>query len=524
MKKTTKKQSRAITVQSAPMLVPIGTRSSSSIYVSPRLALTASPVWQGLNVITGDISKLPFLTYRVGEGGRGKERVASHPVYGLLRRHTGQMTSNLWVSRMVGQALYYGAGYSRVYWRGSRVQWIEFLPRDRVEPIIENGVKTYLVKYPDGNGGSSVARVPEDNMIHLTGLTLDEDDNLSLVQYARNTVGRHLSAEYYADDFFANDTTPSGFFEHPGEMSEPAQDRFLKRVSDRHAGAGRRHRAAILEEGMKWTSAGINPKDALLVDQLKLSILDVARFFNLPPHKLGDTEKAAYNSLESEEKSYLSSCLGTWISRLEFECTYKLFTSVEEREGYFCEFLQDAHAKADTAARFAAYAVAIQWGIMSPNEIRERENLNPYEGGDEFQRPLTHAPATGGDPAPAPEDDGSNAARAALRDILAERLEAAARLLVNSATRAAKHPRSYLARINELSRHRPAVEGMVGAAVRAVAPGVEDVSHRLIQEAVTRCVEASDCQPEDLAERVAEVLVGLRFFCRDLATQLTFGG
>ena len=36
--------------------------------------------------------------------------------------------------------------------------------------------------------------------------------------------------------------------------------------------------------------------------------------------------------------------------------------------------------------RFNSYDVAIKAGVMSPNEVRRREGLPPYAGGDEFSQ------------------------------------------------------------------------------------------------------------------------------------------
>ncbi len=51
---------------------------------------------------------------------------------------------------------------------------------------------------------------------------------------------------------------------------------------------------------------------------------------------------------------------------------------------------------ADTLARFQAYVAATVNGLMNPNECRARENLPPYEGGDEFHRPLNTGKAAPG--------------------------------------------------------------------------------------------------------------------------------
>ena len=517
--------------------------SSSGVRVTAKTALTVSPVWQSIDVITSDVSRTPFLTYRSTASG-GKERAEDHSVYRLLRRSTGEMTSNLWLARVLGHALLYGNGYSRVLWRGSRIRGLEWLHRDWVEPVWDNGILYYLVQYPKQRGGQTI-RIPKSEIFHLVGLTLDDMGGLSLVDYARNTIGRQMAAEIYGDDFFKNNAVPSGFCEHPGEMSGPAQERFLQSVENRHGGAGKRWKLGILEEGMKYTALGINPVDAMLIDQLKLGVMDVARFFNLPPHKLGDSSRVNYNSLEQEEKSYFGSSLGKWLSRFEFEANDKLFLDSEIEDGYFAEFLQDAWNKADTATRFNAYAVAINWGIMSRNEVRLRENLNPYDGGDEYLTPLTHAQpdmvdntsdGNVDDTQPAAEDtpsdeamqaDAAQSPRAIImaRDLLRPAIWDATRHAYNVVERRWKKYGNFLECVNRLRLEQ---QQQVSAKLRTSFEAIVSKDAARLQDAVAcifsaveqHMLTASECQPDELATRVKATQEPLRIWAEHFATEL----
>lgn len=518
--------------------------SSSGVRVTPKTALTLSPVWQALDIITSDVSRTPFLTYRSTANG-GKERAQDHPVYRILRRSTGEMTSNLWLARVLGHALLYGNGYSRVLWRGTRIRGLEWLHRDWVEPIWDNGTMYYLVQYPQKRGGQTV-RIPKSDMFHLQGLTLDDMGGLSLVDYARNTFGRQMAAEIYGDDFFKNNAVPSGFFEHPGEMSDEAQKRFLSAVEQRHGGAGKRWKLGILEEGMKYNAIGVDPVDALLIDQLKLGVMDVARFFNLPPHKLGDSSRVNYNSLEQEEKSYFGSSLGKWLSRFEFEANDKLFLDSEIEEGYFAEFLQDAWNKADTATRFAAYAVAINWGIMSRNEVRLRENLNPYDGGDEYLTPLTHQQpdamdsgsndGNADDSQPGVEDtpsdeaaqaDATQSPRAIIlaRDLLRPAIWDATRHAFNVVDRRWKRYPNFLECVNKLRlEHQQQVAAKMATSFRAIVSKdearLQDAVACVFSAVEEHMLRACECQPQELAARVKATQEPLRVWAEQFATEL----
>ena len=516
-----------------------GALANSGVRVNSKTALTVSPVWQAMSLITGDISRVPLLVYRERSDG-GKDRAVDHRNYRLLRKHTGEMTSNLWIARIIGHAALYGNGFSRIYWRGGVVERIEWLHRDRVEAVKENGTLYYKVRYyTQQHGRDALDNVPESDMLHVPGLTLDELGGLSLIDYARNSFGRAMAAEGFADDFFSNDATPSGFFMHPGELSPQAKTNILQGIYERHGGTGNRFKTALLEEGMEWKAAGVTPSDAMLIDMMKWSTKDVARFFNVPPHKLGDSDKVAYKSLEEENRAYFDSSLGCWVSRLEFEATYKLFHESSESQ-YFCEFLQDAWGKASTETRFRNYSVAIQWGIMSRNEVRIRENLNPVEGGDEFppMHQLGGAPAAndaGDDNSDENDSDAQDDARAIpadlaieRRDLLAERMTDAVRLLGNASLRAAKHPRTFLASVNDLeTRFSAPVVGKIERALH-VTVGADAEPQAVARTMFDRCSEdlltASECSADQLKTRVEDTVTAWPAQATTWATELVLGG
>lgn len=514
-----------------------GGRARSGVNVNWKTALTVSPIWQALNLITGDISRIPFVVHRSLD--RGKEEAVNHPVYSLLRKHTGHMTSNLWIARMLGHALMYGNAFSRIHWRGARVRRLEWLHRDNVIPEMRDGRKVFLVQYTqDEHGRDGIDVVEEDDMFHLVGLTVDQLGGLSLIDYARHSIGRTISTEHYADDFFANDATPSGWFEHPNNMSEPAQRRFIEGVVKEHGGAGKRFRPGILEEGMTWKTAGVSPQDAMLIENMKWGVKDASRFFNIPPHKLGDSDKVAYKSLEEENKAYFDSSLGIWTSRMEFEASYKLFHERTEK-GYFAQFAQDEWNKASTEARFKTYGVALQWGIFSRNEVRIRENLQPVEGGDEFppMHQLGGAPAAGEqereDDTEESQDDQEDETPAdrmitrediARRDLLSERLKDAFRLVGNAATRATKSPQRFGGLVNDLeSRFSCQVKGKIEAAVSAsVGDHVETISRGIFSRCTDQLLTASECTPDQLTERVTDTVAGWNEMAANWATDLIF--
>ncbi|MGJ0580896.1 phage portal protein, partial [Xenorhabdus bovienii] len=61
----------------------------------------------------------------------------------------------------------------------------------------------------------------------------------------------------------------------------------------------------------------------------------------------------------------------------------------ETKQGrFYAKFNTGALLRGDMKSRFEAYTRGINWGIYSPNECRELEELNPREGGDIYLTPM----------------------------------------------------------------------------------------------------------------------------------------
>jgi hypothetical protein len=158
----------------------------------------------------------------------------------------------------------------------------------------------------------------------------------------------------------------------------------------------------LLEAGLKWEAIGVPPDDSQFLQSREFQIIEVARWFNLPPNKLKDLSKTSYNSLEQMEISFVVDTLRPWLVRWEQQLNRKIIRP-KDKGSFFFEFNVDGKLRGEIASRYQSYSVARNWGWLSVNEIREKENMNPIEGGDVYMQPMnmqnlgtapTAAPAT----------------------------------------------------------------------------------------------------------------------------------
>lgn len=361
-------------------------KTSTGVRVSRRTTLGYSPFWRGVNLISRDVAKLPLFVYkRVGDG---KERDANHPAYAVLRnKPNAEMTSFIFRQVLQSHALIEGNGYAFID-RDGAGNPMELIPLDPTAtyPVRENGRLWYVTQV-----GQKLRKLDPSNVLHIKGLGYDGLVGYSIIHMARESIGLGVALRDYGSRFFRANARPGVVLEHPAKISNEAAKRIRDSWNEMHSGLDNAHKTAILEEGMKLTVMSINAKDSQLLESRQFEIREIANWFGVPPHKLGDTTRTAFASLEQENQSYLDDALDPWLVVWEEECREKLLSEREkESDSHTVEFLRQALVRANLKDRGAFYNTALQGGWMNRDEIRARESMNPLPNGEgqKFYTPL----------------------------------------------------------------------------------------------------------------------------------------
>jgi HK97 family phage portal protein len=203
----------------------------------------------------------------------------------------------------------------------------------------------------------------------------------SFLTVAREAVAVGLAIEQYTGRFFANDARPGVVYTHPKTLSDAARENLRKSLQAAHEGVGNAWRFALLEEGMTVTT--IPAEDARFLEAAKFQRNQIASLFRIPPHMLGDLERATHSNVEQQSLEFVIYTLAPWLVRWEQAIGLQLLGDEWVGAGgdLFVEFLVDGLLRGDTSTRYAAYHMARLDGWLSADEIRERENLNPLPDG-----------------------------------------------------------------------------------------------------------------------------------------------
>lgn len=460
-------------------------RTASGVDVTPSTALEAVPFFAAVRNICEDLGSLPLVLYRRA-GERARERAREHPLYSILHDVPNpEMDSLQFVETMQAHATLRQCGYAEIVRSPVDGSPLELWPLhpDRVRPFrLPDGSRAYRITLPEGEkteSGQTSDTLFDEQVFRLRSISLDGWDGLSLVDVGRESLGLTIALELYGAEFFGNDATPGGFFEHPGEMGEEAQKRFLTSLEKKHRGVGlgRKHKAMILEEGMKFAKGGLQNDQAQFLETRKYQVEEAARLARIPLHMIGAMDRATFSNIEHQGIDYVVHTIRPRAVRWERAISLQLLTP-KERSEFYARFLLDALMRGDLKSRYDAYAVGRQWGFLSANDICEMEERNPLpSGGDIYLEPENMRPA--GKWAPKSGDQG-RVARAFER-LFSDAFERCLRKEASAFDRAAKRT---LAEFEPWARAffeshqadvRAALEPVVDGLSRLTRADVEDV-------------------------------------------------
>ena len=364
-----------------------GWLSRAGAGVSEETVLNNVTVWACVRLLSETLASLPLIIYKRLEP-HGKERAFEHPLYDILHNvPNSEMTSFILRETMMAHLLTWGNAFALIEWAEdlTTVEAIWPLRPDRVWVIRDVQTKKIVYRYRPLNG--TTIDIPSYRMWHIPGLGFDGLVGYSPITLAREAIGLALATEEFGARFFGQGTNIGAVAKHPGRLSPDAHQSLKKDLAEKYEGLGKSHMLMLLEEGMTFEKTTIPPEDAQFLQTRQFQRGEIASFFHVPPHMIGDLERATFSNIEQQSLEYVVYTVRPWLVRWEQSIHAKLLTPLE-RPTYLAEFLVDGLLRGDFESRTRGYWQAIQGGWLSPNEVRELENKNPREGGDDYLQPV----------------------------------------------------------------------------------------------------------------------------------------
>lgn len=361
----------------------------SGAEVSPETAMQISAVAACVRLLSESVASLPLFVYR--RTAEDKLKAPDHGLYWVLHDRPNRFqTSFKWREQLLNHVLMNGNHYSLIE-RDSAGAVRALWPVDPATmiPVVVGGD---LVYQHWANGKRQVYAF--EDVLHVKGPTLDGITGLSIVRMARQGIGLATAQEQHGASLFRNRARPGLLVKPAANLGDESTAKMRKWFDEQFAGAMNSGKTVVLPlAGMDVTPVGFSAEDAQFLQSRQFSVQEIARWFRVPPHLIGDPTRLAYASSETEMNAFLTHTLAPWLANLEAEFNLKL---LPDRTQFFVEFDANGMARGDLAARYSAYSQGLAAGFLTVGDVRRRENLPHLPDTDKLLQPANMMPRTEG--------------------------------------------------------------------------------------------------------------------------------
>lgn len=355
-----------------------GAKTQSGVSVNDKTALSHSAVYACCKVLSDSIASLPLEVYRQLPNGN-TELAIDHPVHRLVNTAPSPLyTSYNFRAAAQLHIGIRGNAYAKILRDGwGRPTELRLLAPNTVTPFFDKNEKLYYRVE-----GEPLVLTP-DEVVHVAGLSWDGINGRSPIEAARETIGMGLAATQYGAKIFGSGTHLSGVLETPNILTNEQVNSIASGWKNRYSGVSNAGGVAVLQNGMKFNPISLTPTDSRFIEAQKLGIADIARIYRVPLHMIGELDRATFSNIEQQSIEFVQHTIRPLVKAWEQELNRKLFRPSEQGQ-YFVRFNLNALLRGDMKARSEFYRAMFNMRAMSPNEIRQYEGMNAYQGGDEY--------------------------------------------------------------------------------------------------------------------------------------------
>ena len=336
----------------------------SGASITEQTSLSLSTVYACTYKISSTMASIGLDLFK--KEGRNTEKIKAHPAYRVVveRPNEYQTAFEFWET-IIANAVLGGVGYALIDRSpNGTAQQLIIIPNDQVERVERNDRVIYKIK-------DNIIVQPED-MLEICNMY-----RMSPVRLHRENLGLSKSAQDYGAEYFGNGGQMTGVLSSEQPLKSEQMEVIQRSWNHSSTSAGTK----LLPFGFKYSRISIAPEEAQFIETRKFQAEEICRIFSVPPALVQLESQTTYNNVEQQNLQFARHTIAPWAKRIEQEIDKKLLTTFERSSDYFKFNLNDLF-RGDMVTRAGYYTQLLQNGVMSINEVREREELNPTNGGD----------------------------------------------------------------------------------------------------------------------------------------------
>jgi HK97 family phage portal protein len=242
----------------------------------------------------------------------------------------------------------------------TEVEELRYIPPTTITAVI-NDVN------PMNKDGQYLVLGKHYNQWEFISVLRDTDDGFlgkPLTKQINDVLATAVANILYENGIVRKGGTKKGFLVAEKELTQPAMDKLKKAWRDLYSNTS--DNMMVLNKGLTFQEANDNSVD-LQIDQRKKTLFkELSEVFGIHSDKFEDIFRDAVLPVLEAIESALN----------------KSFLLEAEKATHFFQFDKREVVKASLKERYESYKVASEIGVLTKNEIRDSENLEPIDGMD----------------------------------------------------------------------------------------------------------------------------------------------
>lgn len=366
--------------------------SNSRVAVTQEVALQTAAFLRAARVVAEGMGSMPLKLFEEedDDAGRTTRKVArKNKSYKAICYQPCWLSKSELVETLTLHAFVKGNGYALLN-RGPGaakgdpiLEILPLLPEDVTFEIGPDFEPLYRVAFA---GYSATHKAGE--ILHIRGPSWDGKIGLSTLRYAREAIGLAYALEQTQATLMGTDARPAGVLTTTNSVGADAANAIRERWRAAY-GPGGTKGVAVLDNGFKFENIVQTAADAQLIENRRFQIEEIARATGVFPQMLMHVDKTATFASSSEFfAAHVKYTMLPWVNRWEEALKRDALGWEGKNRDVWPRFTMDVLLRATPTERQAFYTGMINSGVLSPNDVRALENLNPREGGDEYLTPM----------------------------------------------------------------------------------------------------------------------------------------
>lgn len=233
---------------------------------------------------------------------------------------------------------------------------------------------TYRYLFPDG----VFREFQQSEIVHYRWLSDNGFVGHVPAELCGTSVALARKLDVAASAFWDNSARPDGVLTTEETIPPEAQNTMRAQWQETYGGARRRGSVAILPKKVQFVPISGNSNESSQYMELRKSLLpEHARIYGIPTTLLGDSEMAKFSNVEQEFVTAHVFGLLPWQKRYEGAIDRSILRTYSTNgDRVYARLDSRSLLRGDTAARVALHQFLFNTGALTPNEIRDLEDMS----------------------------------------------------------------------------------------------------------------------------------------------------